>query len=63
MCLTCGCMMAHKEMTDADFTYEDVKRAANQNGTSVDQVLATIAKTVEKDRGEHTLEYTDPKTA
>lgn len=63
MCLTCGCMMAHKEMTEADFTYEDVKRAANQNGTSVDQVLATIAKTVEKDRGEHTLEYTDPKTA
>ena len=63
MCLTCGCMMAHKEMTEADFTYEDVKRAANQNGTSVDQVLATIAKTVEKDRGEHILEYTDPKTA
>ena len=63
MCLTCGCMMAHKEMTDADFTYEDVKRAADQNGTSVDQVLATIAKTVEKDRGEHMLEYTDTKTA
>jgi hypothetical protein len=56
-------MMAHKEMTDADFTYEDVKRAADQNGTSVDQVLATIAKTVEKDRGEHMLEYADTKTA
>jgi hypothetical protein len=56
-------MMAHKEMTDPDITYEDMKRAADQNGRSVDQVLAMIAKTVEKDRGDHAAEYTDTKTA
>jgi hypothetical protein len=56
-------MLAHKEMTDADFTYEDVKRAADQNRTSVNEVLATIAKTVDKDRGEHALEYSDTKPA
>jgi hypothetical protein len=43
-------MQAHKDMTEADFTYEDVKRAAETNGTTVDQVLATITKTAEKDR-------------
>ena len=58
MCLTCGCMQAHKEMTEADFTYEDVKRAADQNETTVDDVLATITKTAEKDRREHPGEYT-----
>jgi hypothetical protein len=58
MCLTCGCMQAHKEMTKADFTYEDVKHAADQNGTTVDEVLATITKTAEKDRHEHPGEYT-----
>lgn len=63
MCLTCGCMLAHKEMTEADFTYEDAKRAADQNRASVDQVLATIGKTVEKDRAAHSLEYTDTKPA
>jgi hypothetical protein len=50
-------MQAHKDMTEADFTYEDVKRAAETNGTTVDQVLATITKTAEKDRGEHPGEY------
>ena len=58
MCLTCGCMQAHKEMTKADFTYEDVKRAADQNEMTVDDVLATITKTAEKDRREHAGEYT-----
>ena len=63
MCLTCGCMQAHKEMTEADFTYEDVKRAADENGTTVDQVLASIAKTAAKDRGEHPTEYATGKGA
>jgi hypothetical protein len=57
MCLSCGCMQAHKEMTEADFTYEDVQRAADRNKTTVDQVLATITKTADKDRGEHPGEY------
>lgn len=63
MCLTCGCMQAHKEMTEADFTYEDVKRAADQNGTTVDAVLATITKTADKDRAEHRAEYTTGRSA
>ena len=28
MCLTCGCMDAHREMGKANITYEDVKAAA-----------------------------------
>jgi hypothetical protein len=28
MCLTCGCMMAHKEMTGADFKH-DIGRNAS----------------------------------
>jgi hypothetical protein len=63
MCLTCGCMQAHKEMTEADFTYEDVKRAADQNGTTVDEVLATISRTAAKDRAEHAAEYTTGSSA
>ena len=33
MCLTCGCMDAHREMGEANITYEDIKRAADENGT------------------------------
>jgi hypothetical protein len=51
-------MQAHKEMTEDDITYEDVKRAADQNGTTVDEVLATISSTAAKDRAEHAAEYT-----
>ena len=32
MCLTCGCMDAHLEMGEANITYEDLKRAADENG-------------------------------
>ena len=57
MCLTCGCMEAHKAMTDDDITFEDVKRAADQNGVTVEQVLETIGKTVAVDRDDHPAEY------
>ena len=63
MCLTCGCLDAHKEMTNNDVTYADVKRAADQNGVTVDQVLATIGKTVDKDRDAHLAEYAGHKNA
>ena len=63
MCLTCGCMMAHKEMTDADFTYEDVKRAAEANTMTVEATLAMIARTSDKDRGDHPAEYGSPEGA
>jgi hypothetical protein len=57
MCLTCGCMQAHKEMGQYNLTYEDVKRAADENGTSVDDALRTIEATAAKDRADHTSEY------
>ena len=59
MCLNCGCMRAHDDMgkPGVNITYEDVKRAADANGTTVDEALATIARTADKDRGDHPNEY------
>ncbi len=54
-------MLAHDDMgkPGINITYEDVKRAAEANGTTVEQTLATIAKTADKDRGDHPAEYKD----
>ena len=57
MCLTCGCMDAHKEMGDSNITYEDVKRAADENGRSVTETLDIFERTKAKDTGEHPREY------
>lgn len=57
MCLTCGCMDAHLEMGAANITYEDVKRAADENGRTVEETLDMIARTADKDRGDHPNEY------
>jgi hypothetical protein len=57
MCLTCGCMQAHKEMGQNNLTYEDVKRAADENGKSVDDTLRTIEATAARDRADHAGEY------
>jgi len=61
MCLTCGCMDAHREMGEANITYEDIKRAADENGASVEQTLLTFEATVAKDRAVHDQEY-QPKS-
>ena len=58
MCLTCGCMKAHLEMGEANITYEDVKRAADENGRTVEETLDLIARTADKDRADHPDEYT-----
>jgi hypothetical protein len=58
MCLTCGCMDAHLEMGASNIRYEDVKAAADENGRSVAETLDIMERTVAKDRGEHTDEYT-----
>lgn len=60
MCLNCGCMRAHDDMgkPDANITYERVKAAADANGMSVDETLAMIARTADRDRGDHPDEYT-----
>lgn len=57
MCLTCGCMQAHLVMGNANITYEDVKRAADENGRTVEETLEVVAKTVDIDRGDHPAEY------
>jgi hypothetical protein len=57
MCLTCGCMDAHLEMGQANITYEDVKKASDENGRSVRETLDIINRTVEADREEHASEY------
>jgi len=57
MCLTCGCMDAHLEMGESNITYEDVKRAADENGRSVAETFEIIDKTKAKDREQHANEY------
>ena len=56
MCLTCGCMDAHKVMSD-NMTYEDLKEIADGNGQTVDETLETIRQTADKDRPKHPGEY------
>ena len=57
MCLTCGCMDAHLEMGESNITYEDIKRAADENGRSVAETLEIMERTEAKDRQEHAKEY------
>lgn len=57
MCLTCGCMQAHKVMGD-NVTYEDLKRMADGNGKTVDETLDIVRKTADIDRKRHESEYT-----
>lgn len=59
MCLNCGCMRAHDDMSrpDVNIVYEDIKRAAEANGITVLQTLQNIAATAEKDRADHPDEY------
>jgi hypothetical protein len=60
MCLSCGCMDAHKEMGTHNFTYEDLKAAADENGNSVEETLDIVNRTAEKDKGQHAGEYSAP---
>jgi hypothetical protein len=55
-------MEAHKEMGQHNITYEDLKRAADENGKTVAETLRTFDATAAKDRGEHLKEY-EPATA
>jgi hypothetical protein len=59
MCLNCGCMRAHDDMgkPETNITYEAVKRAADANKMTVAETLAMIARTADKDRGDHPGEY------
>jgi hypothetical protein len=57
VCLTCGCMDAHREMGESNIRYEDVKRAADENGRSVAETLDIMERTEAKDRQDHPTEY------
>ena len=63
MCLTCGCMDAHLEMGQSNITYEDIKKAADENGRSVAETLDIMERTKAKDRGAHPDEYEVPAQA
>ena len=57
MCLTCGCMDAHADMGESNIRYEDLKRAADENGRSVAETISIMERTEAKDRQEHIQEY------
>ncbi len=59
MCLTCGCLDAHREMGTSNLTYDDIKRAADENGRSVADTLDIMERTEAKDRQQHTQEYAE----
>ena len=58
MCLTCGCGDAHLEMGERNIVYEDVQRAAKENGRSVNETLEIMTRTADTDRTDHPNEYT-----
>lgn len=59
MRLNCGCMRADDDMGKpvVNITYEDVMRAADANGKTVDETIETIARTADKDRSDLPAEY------
>jgi hypothetical protein len=57
MCMTCGCMDAHKEMGEQNITYEDLAAAATENGKSVDETFNTMIATRDRDRADHENEW------
>jgi len=50
-------MDAHLEVGKNNFRYEDLKQAADENGRTVNEVLAILDLTVTKDRADHPEEY------
>jgi hypothetical protein len=56
-------MDAHLEMGENNITYEDIKRAADENGRSVAETLDIMERTKAKDRQTHPPEYGSPVEA
>lgn len=63
MCLTCGCMDAHLVMGESNITYEDVKKAADENGRSVSETFDILDRTRAKDTRDHPAEYASKEAA
>jgi hypothetical protein len=58
-------MQAHDDMgkPGVNITYEDIKKAADTNDSTVEEQLATIVRTSTKDRTDHPNEYRTPTRA
>jgi hypothetical protein len=50
-------MDAHLDMGESNIRYEDVKRAADENGRSVAETLDIMERTEAIDREKHAQEY------
>jgi hypothetical protein len=50
-------MDAHREMGEHNFTYEDLKAAADENGKSFAETLEIVNQTASKDAEGHPQEY------
>jgi hypothetical protein len=50
-------MDAHLDMGEVNITYDDLKRAAAENGRSVAETLDIWNRTAESDRQQHADEY------
>jgi hypothetical protein len=50
-------MDAHLEMGEANIRYEDLKRAADENGRTVAETIDIMERTEAKDRDDHPREY------
>jgi hypothetical protein len=50
-------MDAHLDMGEANIRYEDIKRAADENGRTVAETLEIMERTEAKDREQHANEY------
>ncbi|HEV8282453.1 MAG TPA: hypothetical protein VGQ02_11370 [Candidatus Limnocylindrales bacterium] len=53
-------MDAHLEMGESNIRYEDLKRAADENGRSVAETIEIMERTESKDRQDHPQEYGAP---
>jgi hypothetical protein len=50
-------MDAHLDMGENNIRYEDIKRAADENGRSVAETLDIFERTKAKDQAGHSQEY------
>jgi hypothetical protein len=57
MCLTCGCMDAHRQMGEHNIRHEDIVAAADENGRWVAETWSIIERTKAKDVDAHPAEY------
>ncbi len=52
MCLTCGCGEPQKDMGDDNITYDDLKRAADANGMTVEETLTKLQAATDVERSD-----------